>query len=146
MVVMFDSPDPTSVESLRVHQKVTAMVNRYVIHAGRGDEEGPILAIAQQKRLAFKELVTFYADEKRTTPIFAFKARSKFDVNAGHDVTDSDGQPLGWFKKDFRRSLTRSTWHLGAPALELEAVGTERSQGVAIGRRTGPSPGRHGGE
>lgn len=129
-------PDPTSVERLHVRQKLTAMVNRYAVHAvDDHGGEGPLIAFAQQKRLAFKEQVTFYADEERTVPVFTFKARSTFDVNAGHDVTNADGQQIGSFKKEFRRSLTRSTWLLGYPVLGLEATGTERSGRVAIVRR-----------
>lgn len=127
----------TMYERLSVHQRITPMVNRYAVHAlGTDGQEGPLIAFAQQKRLALKEEVTFYADEHRSEPpLFAFRARSRLDVNAGHDVTGPGGEPIGWFKKQFRKSLTRSTWTLGYPALGLEAVGTERSQGVAIVRR-----------
>jgi hypothetical protein len=31
--------------------------------------------MAQQKRFAFKEQVTFHADEARTQPVFGFRAR-----------------------------------------------------------------------
>lgn len=110
------------------------MVNRYEIRAVEPDgKPGPLLAIAQQKRLAFKEQVTFYADEARSRPVFGFKARTRLDLGATYDVTDADGQPIGWFRKDFRRSLLRSTWHIAAEG--VEATGTERSVAVAVGRR-----------
>ncbi|MBB5791215.1 hypothetical protein [Jiangella mangrovi] len=124
-------------ERLTVHQRITPMVNRYAVHTlGIDGREGELIAFAQQKRMALKEQVTFYADEDRSDPpLFAFKARSRLDVGAGHDVTGPAGEPIGWFKKEFRKSLTRSTWTLGEPSLGLEAVGRERSQGVAIVRR-----------
>ena len=53
---------------------------------------------------------------------------------ATYDVTDKDGNPIGEFRKDFGKSLLRSTWHLTTPD-GLVAVGQERSQGVAIARR-----------
>ena len=119
-----------------VRQKVTVMVNRYMIHAvDDTGGEGPPIAVAQQKRMAFKEQVTFFADEQRTRPVFGFKAQTTMDLGATYDVTDAEGQPIGWFKKEFRKSLTRSTWLMGIAALDLEAVGTERSGSVAVARR-----------
>src|SRR5690606_26162456 len=89
--------------------------------------------MAQQKRMAFKEQVTFYADEARTQPVFSFKARQAIDLAAIYDVTDAAGQPLGWFQKEFGASLPRSTFKLGGAG--IEARGQERNQAVAILRR-----------
>jgi hypothetical protein len=112
------------------------MVNRYTIHT-TGDDggDGPVIAVAQQKRLALNEQVTFYSDEQRTRQIFRFKARDTLDLGTTYDVTDADGRQIGWFKKEFRKSLTRSTWRMTIPALDLESVGTERSRAVALIRR-----------
>ncbi|TDK24657.1 hypothetical protein E2F48_12590 [Arthrobacter crusticola] len=122
------------IERFAVAQKITLMVNRYEIRAvdGNGQPAG-LLAVAQQKRAAFKEQVTFYTDESRKTPIFSFKARQRFDLGATYDVLDAAGTPIGSFRKDFGKSLLRSTWHLDAPG--VQAVGSERSAGVAIARR-----------
>jgi uncharacterized protein YxjI len=122
------------IERFAIAQKITLMVNRYEIRAvdGNGQPAG-LLAVAQQKRAAFKEQVTFYADESRKTPIFSFKARQRFDLGATYDVLDAAGTPVGSFRKDFGKSLLRSTWHLDAPG--VQAVGSERSAGVAIARR-----------
>ncbi|MGB2702014.1 MAG: hypothetical protein WBC31_16755, partial [Candidatus Phosphoribacter baldrii] len=61
----------------KVRQRLTLMVNRYEIH-GVDDAgvETQLWALAEQKRLAFKEQVTFYADAEKTRPVFGFKARS----------------------------------------------------------------------
>ena len=124
-----------SPERFTLRQKITLMVNRYELRALAEDgTEGPLLALAQQKRMAFKEQVTFYSDEARTQPIFGFKARSRLDVNAGHDVTDAAGVAIGDFRKDFAKSLLRSTWHLSPPD-GIVAIGQERSKNVAIARR-----------
>ncbi|GAB3598074.1 hypothetical protein GCM10027446_27480 [Angustibacter peucedani] len=118
-----------------VTQKLTMMVNRYEIRAAQPDgTPGALLAMAQQKRFAFKEQVTFYADEARTVPVFGFQARQRMDLGATYDVTDAAGQPIGWFKKQFGASLLRSTWTLGLPD-GRELTGTERNQTVAIVRR-----------
>ena len=76
-------PAATSTERYSLRQKVTLMVNRYEIRAvDTSGAEGPVLAIAQQKRMAFKEQVTFFADEARTQPVFSFKARTRMDLGA----------------------------------------------------------------
>lgn len=122
------------IERFTVTQKLTLMVNRYEISSVTGDgQAGHLLAVAQQKRAAFKEQVTFYQDESRTTPLFSFKARQRLDLGATYDVLDASGQPIGSFRKDFAKSLLRSTWHLEASGLKV--TGSERNVGVAIGRR-----------
>lgn len=122
-------------ERFTIQQKVTMMVNRYEIRSVNANGgEGSLIAMAQQKRMAFKEQVTFYADEARTQPVFGFKARQRMDLNATYDVTDPAGTQIGSFRKEFRESLLRSTWQLTASG-GLQARGTERNQGVAIGRR-----------
>ena len=118
----------------RVRQKLTMMVNRYEIHGvGPDGTEVGLWAFAEQKRMAFKEQVTFFRDEARTLPAFSFQARQRMDLNAGYDVRDAEGAHLGSFRKDFGQSLLRSTFHLSAPG--LEATGRERNQVVAILRR-----------
>ena len=93
-----------------VKQKLTLMINRYEI--SESDEAGNptrLMALAEQKRLAFKEQVTFYSDAGKSRPVFGFKARKKLDLNAGYDITDESGTQIGYFKKDFGASLLRST-------------------------------------
>jgi hypothetical protein len=122
------------VERFAVTQRITLAVNRYDIRSlGDDGELGALLATAQQKRLAFKEQVTFYADEVRTVPVFSFRARQRLDLGAGYDVLDASGRPIGAFRKDFGQSLLRSTWQLETPG--LQATGTERSRTVAVLRR-----------
>ncbi len=126
---------PAVTEHYALRQKITLMVNRYEIRAvDAAGNEGPLVAVAQQKRMAFKEQVTFYADEARKQPVFSFKARQRMDLGATYDVFDAGGAPIGWFRKDFGKSLLRSSWHLGTPD-GLEAFGTERNKNIAIVRR-----------
>jgi uncharacterized protein YxjI len=125
---------PMHLPTFFVGQKLTMMVNRYEIRAAGPDgKPGQLMAMAQQKRMAFKEQVTFYSDEQRTQPVFSFKARKAIDLGSGYDVHDAAGAPLGFFRKDFGKSLLRSTFHLSGP--DLEATGQERNQLVAIARR-----------
>lgn len=117
-----------------VKQKFAMTTNRYEIWAANPDGSfGALMAVAQQKRLAFKEEVTFYSDESKSRAVFSFKARKKIDLGSGYDVLDEHGQQLGFFKKEFGKSLLRSTFHLEGPG--YQAVGQERSQLVALVRR-----------
>lgn len=117
-----------------MRQKITLMVNRYELLAATHDgREGDVLAFAQQKRLAFKEEVTFYTDSSKSRVVFRFKARKRLDLNSGYDVYDETGAPIGYFQKDFGKSLLRSSWHLSGPG--VEAFGHERRPWLAILRR-----------
>jgi uncharacterized protein YxjI len=121
--------------TLFVKQRFTLLVNRYEIWAvdGAGNPT-TMVAFAEQKRFAFKEQVTFYADDAKTTVVAGFKARQVIDLGATYDVTDANGQTLGLFRKDFARSLLRSTWHVEQPGL-APMMGQERSMAVALIRR-----------
>jgi uncharacterized protein YxjI len=122
------------VPTFYVQQKFAMTTNRYSLYAANPDGSlGALMGVAQQKRMAFKEQVTFYTDESKTRPVFGFKARAKLDLNSGYDITDETGQQIGFFRKDFGASLLRSTFHLEGPG--YAGTGQERSQLVAIVRR-----------
>ncbi len=117
-----------------VKQKLTLMINRYEI--SESDEAGNpvrLMALAEQKRMAFKEQVTFYSDAGKSRPVFGFKARKKLDLNAGYDITDEGGAQIGFFRKDFGASLLRSTFHVEGPG--YNGTGQERNQVVGLLRR-----------
>ena len=127
--------NPTAPTRFRMRQKLTLMINRYEIHGvGPDGAEVGLWAFAEQKRLAFKEQVTFFADAGKQQPVFGFKARTRMDLGATYDITDASGAPIGQFRKDFGKSLLRSTWHL-TTADGRVAMGQERNQGIAILRR-----------
>ena len=122
-------------QQLIVRQRIRLMVNQYEIHAvGADGRESGILAFAQQKRMAFKEQVTLYTDDTKTAPVLGFKARQVIDLGATYDVTDASGVPIGLFRKNFKESLLRSTWHLEQPG-HGEMIGRETSMLVAVLRR-----------
>jgi uncharacterized protein YxjI len=120
-----------SLDQFVVRQRFTMMVNRYEI---RPSQDGEVLALAQQKRMAMREQVTFYADEQRTVPVFGFKSRNVLDVHGVTDVVDAGGTPIGSFSKDFKASLLRSTYHLEQPG-RPRMTGAERNMLFAIVRR-----------
>ncbi len=122
-------------QQLIIRQRIRMMVNQYEIHSvGADGREAGIVAFAQQKRMAFKEQVTLYTDDTKSTPVLGFKARQVMDLGATYDVTDPSGTPIGLFRKNFKESLLRSTWHLEQPDLG-EMIGRETNTSVAILRR-----------
>ncbi len=117
-----------------LRQKFAMTTNRYELYAANPDGSyGQLMGLAEQKRMAFKEQVTFFSDDTKTRPVFAFKARKAIDLGSGYDVTDETGQQIGFFRKDFGASLLRSTFHIEGPG--YQGTGQERSQGVALVRR-----------
>ncbi len=117
-----------------VKQKLTMMVNRYEIsESDEGGNPTRLMAFAEQKRMAFKEQVTFFTDSSKARPVFGFKARKKLDLNSGYDITDETGAQLGFFRKDFGASLLRSTFHVEGPG--FTGTGQERNQLVGLVRR-----------
>jgi len=121
---------------LIIRQKITAFVNKYqVLNVNEDGTAGALVGLAQQKRLAFKEKVMFYTDEKRDRLAFTFRAEKVMDVHGRYFVEDANGQLIGMFKKEFAASLVNSTWKI------LDRDGTERyvvkenNQALAIFRR-----------
>lgn len=127
---------PVPVATFAVKQRFTAMVNRYEILPAdaAGNPTGPMFAFAQQKRMKLKEEILFHTDDSKTTPVFSFKARNVLDIHGITDIFDPQGNVIGMFRKDFKASLMRSTWHVSATGGE-EMRGQERSQLVAVLRR-----------
>lgn len=96
---------------LFIEQKITAFTNQYAVYmADEQGNKGQLLAFAQQKRLAFKEQVSFYTDESKKQLAFTMRAEKVMDIHGKFFVEDPDGKLIGAFKKDFTQSLINSTW------------------------------------
>lgn len=123
---------------LIVKQKITAMVNKYTIAEPAQDgASGRLLALAQQKRIALREKVIFYTDETRSSVAFTFRAEKVLDVHGRYFVEDASGKLIGGFRKDFKKSLLNSTWHVfDATEQEIFLV-KESNHLVAVLRRFG---------
>lgn len=123
---------------LIVEQKITAFTNKYAVYStDASGEKSALVAFAQQKRLAFKEKVTFFADEAKTQPIFTLRAEKVMDVHGRYLIEDTAGNYIGSFKKEFKKSLLKSTWSVldqsGQPTLQI----AENSLSLALFRRFG---------
>ncbi|GGW91494.1 hypothetical protein [Streptomyces noursei] len=118
-------------DDILMTQKIAPLVNRYVFTL---PESGEVIAFAEQKRFALQEQLTLWTDEDRSRELGGFKAREVIDLGATYDVTGTGGDLIGSFRKDFKASFLRSTWHL-TQGKESAAVGKERRVGVALARR-----------
>lgn len=94
-----------------VEQKITPFVNKYKISGVNTDgTPASLIGLAQQKRLAIKEKVTFYNSETKTQEIFSFRAEKAMDIHGRYFVEDPNGVLIGSFQKQFKASLVNSTW------------------------------------
>ncbi len=123
---------------LYFEQKITAFVNKYrIFSANEVGEKAGLLSMAQQKRLAFKEKVTFYSDEQQTQAAFTFRAEKVMDIHGRYFVEDMNGQLGASFRKLFGESLAVSTWRLmdanGNDVFEVK----ESNVALALARRYG---------
>lgn len=121
---------------LFIEQKITAFANKYKVYgANEAGEQADMVAFAQQKRLAFKENVTFYNDENKAAVAFTFRAEKVMDVHGRYMVEDTEGNAVGIFRKEFKKSLLNSTWKvMNANGDEMFVV-RESSQALAVLRR-----------
>lgn len=123
---------------LIVEQKITAFVNKYSVYAvGADGKKGELLALAQQKRVAFKEKVSFYSNGDKTKLVFTFRAEKVFDVHGRYIVEDAMGNFIGAFKKEFKKSLISSTWNILDADNNPTITISESNQFLAIIRRFG---------
>lgn len=122
------------VRTFHVHQRITLLINRYQVFADNAGQPGELIAFVEQKRFKFKEQVTFYTDSSKSQVLAEFNARAVIDLGTQYDVTDEQRRPIGLFRKDFGKSLLRSTWHVEQPGWG-GATGAERSKPIAIIRR-----------
>lgn len=123
---------------LIVEQKITAFVNRYEIYSTNteGDKD-QLVGFAEQKRLTFKEKVTFYTDKTKQQIAFSFRAEKVLDVHGRYFVESAEGEAIGAFKKQFGRSLINSTWDILGKNDQPTLTISENNQALAIIRRFG---------
>jgi hypothetical protein len=123
---------------LIVEQKITAFVNKYAVYRANSDgSKGEMMAFAQQKRLAFKENVTFYSDTSKSQIAFTFRAEKVLDIHGSYFVEDEQGTLLGSFKKDFGKSLLKSSWRIRDTQSQDRLVVAESNTALALLRRFG---------
>ena len=127
--------DPNQHDVFVLRQKIKLVINQYEFFLPDGDGPGEPICFVEQKRFKFKEDIRFYLDEAKTTELLRIKARQRFDPRATYDITDEAGQKIGEIQKVFGQSLLRSTFRINDASGNELFTSTEKSMGVALGRR-----------
>ena len=119
-----------------VQQKFAPIANIYRISTvGPDGNPGEPLAFVRQKRMRIREQIDFFTDESQTVPLLRLRARKVFEFRGMTDVLLPGGQVIGTVRKNFARSLVRSSWSVLDPAGREVATAGERSMFFAVLRR-----------
>jgi hypothetical protein len=124
-------------DQLFVQQTFAPIANKYRISTlgQNGRSAGELLAYVQQKRMKIREQIDFFTDETMTVPLLRLQARKVFEFRGMTDVLIPSGQVIGTFRKNFGKSLWRSSWTILAPGGQPVANAHESSAFLAIFRR-----------
>lgn len=121
---------------LIIEQKLTAFTNQYRLFGVNPDgSKASLVAFAQQKRLAFKEKVSFFSEEAKQNLVFTFRAEKVMDIHGKYFVEDPTSERIGAFQKDFAQSLVKSTWNILGSNNSPSLVITESNPTLAVIRR-----------
>lgn len=119
----------------RVEQKITPITNKYsVFAASENGQKTNLIAFAQQKKMAIKERVDFYSDDTKQNVIFSMRAEKAMDIHGRYLVEDPSGKLIGAFRKEFSKSLLKSTWSVLKNDNPVITV-TESNSALAVLRR-----------
>jgi hypothetical protein len=124
---------PAPAYSLELRQRFTPLQNRYDLVGIDPSGQENVLGYAEQKRFSLKEKVTFWSGPDRTQVVFTIAARNVFEIAGTYDVAAADGTVLATIQKDFRSSLTQSTYTVDVGGRKL--IGKERGRIKALARR-----------
>lgn len=119
--------------ALELRQRLTPLQNRYDL-VGLKDGVESVLGYAEQKRMALKEKITFFATDDKSQIAFTMGARNMIELAGTYDVLAADGTQLATIKKAVAASFLRSTYRVSLPD-GRELVGQERSLFTALFRR-----------
>lgn len=123
-------------DGFRLDQLIRPVANLYKVSAlAPGDEAGAPVAFVRQKKLAIREDLRFFADERESDELFRVKARQVVDVGGRYDVTTAAGERVGVLQRRFAQTLLRTTWVILGPDEAPVAEVTESSTKRAVLRR-----------
>lgn len=88
--------------------KIMSLASQFSVR----DAGGKLIAYARQKIFALKEVVTVFADEQRTRPLYTIKADRIIDWSARYNFASAQGADLGAVKRRGMRSLWRATYDI----------------------------------
>jgi hypothetical protein len=120
-----------------VQQKFAPIANVYRISTVGPDGKSAAepLAFVRQKKLKIREQINFFTDESQQVPLLRLQARKVFEFRGVTDVLIPSGQVIGSLKKNFGKSLLRSSWTVLGVNGQPVATAQESSMFIAILRR-----------
>jgi hypothetical protein len=127
------SPARAPAYALELRQRFTPLQNRYDLVGVDASGTETQLGYAEQKRFSLKEKVTFWSGPDRSTVVFTIAARNIMEIAGTYDVAAADGTVLATIQKDFKSSLTQSTYRVEVGGHQL--IGKERGRVKALARR-----------
>jgi len=88
--------------------KIMSLASQFSVR----DAGGKLIAYARQKIFALKEVVTVFADEQRTRPLYTIKADRIIDWSARYNFASAQRADLGAVKRRGMKSLWRATYDI----------------------------------
>lgn len=76
------------------------------------DSQGSLQFYVKQKLFKLKELITVFADDQRSIPLYYIKADRIIDFSARYDFTDAKNNTIGAVKRRGLRSLWRARYDI----------------------------------
>lgn len=110
-----------------VHQKLTLLVNEYHVL-----KDGKLIGYVKQKRFALREHFSLFEDERQTHALVTSQARQVLDFAPTFYVLDEQGNRLAVIKKDFKKSLLRSSWSIYRDQDMKQPLFTVREKNLAV--------------
>lgn len=129
-----DTQHLPQLDRFHVHQKEKATSLTYRVFADADGKPGELVAFAQERKWAFKEKVTVYADEAKETEIARLGPRKVPELSHGRVVTAPDGKQLGVFGLRLSKSMAKTTWFIEQDGLP-RITARERDPKTAVFRR-----------
>ena len=117
-----DTKELQQCNRFHVYQKEKLTVLTYRIFTDEDGKPGELVAFAQEKKWAFKEEVTIYADEGKETILAKVKSTKVPEASNGRAVATADDQPIGVFGQQLSKSVAKTTWIIeqeGLPRLTV---------------------------
>lgn len=126
-----------NVDQLFVKQRFAPLMNKYDVSAVAedGKSAGQPICYVQQKRMKIREEINFFSDESQNEVMLRLKKRNVMEFHGATDVLLPDGTVIGQLKKDFGKSLLRSSWEILDTQGNVVATAQEKSMFIAILRR-----------
>jgi hypothetical protein len=119
---------------LHIQQKTSWSLHRYRVYLDQAGKPGDLVAYVDEDKNSFKDKGSIYVDEEKSQVLAEYRAHKLVDMSSAFDVVNESGAKIGSFRKEFKKSLYRSTWVLEQEGMAPISV-VERNKTIAGMRR-----------